>query len=280
MDKTGYDPDGMRRFFQRILAAEPGRGRRHSRLPLHAPAVAERIAATKTEMDRIGAPKSVKQDDAKLAADAGPARADASRPTRAARAACTRARSFDATKTDPLLAKAREARIDGNDGCADELLAQAQQAEPGDPRVALERARAWPRSAATWKRARPARARARARPKRPARAVPARLAQRAARQQSRAPRSTWSRRVANFRPKTAARRRAEFELARLEFKLLDESGPRRRRGREPSARQFKPRRPGHLVGRDLAALLPDEPEFQVPLARPEGRGGVQRAACG
>ena len=274
MAKTGYDPDGMRRFFQRILAQNPGAGAGIPAYLFTHPAVAERIAATKIEMDRIGAPRNVKHDDTKLVA-IQERLAQLLSPDPSGGSGLHARASFDASKTDPLLAKAREARIDGNDGLADELLAQAQQAEPGDPRVALERADL-DEQRGDLESARGQLERALALdPNVPL--VQYQLGVLNARLGNKSRAAFYlEQAVANFRPKTAARRRAEFELARLEFKLLDESGLADGDGRT-GARRVQPRRPGHLVGRDLASASTREPRVPGALARSQGRGRVQRA---
>src|SRR5262249_25004311 len=54
MSKTGYDPDGMRRFFQRIVADSPHAGAGIPPYLFTHPAVSERVAATKIQADPIG----------------------------------------------------------------------------------------------------------------------------------------------------------------------------------------------------------------------------------
>jgi predicted Zn-dependent protease len=267
MNKTGYDPDGMRRFFQRILAENPGAGTGIPPYLFTHPAVAERIAATKTEIDRIGASKGVKQDDAKLA-QMQARLAQILSPDPSGQSGLHARAQFDATKTDPLLAKAREARIDGNDGLADELLAQAQQLEPGDPRVALERASlAEERGDLESARGQAERALA-LDPSVPL--VQLQLGSLNARLGNKSRAAFYlEQAVANFRPKTAARRRAEFELARLEFKLLDESGLAGGAGVTQS-RQFNRGDPITWWGEISKRFYPMNPEFQVRWLDPKG----------
>ncbi len=267
MAKTGYDPDGMRRFFQRILAQNPGAGAGIPAYLFSHPAVAERIAATKTEMDRIGAPRNVKHDDTKLVA-IQERLAQLLSPDPSGGSGLHARASFDASKTDPLLAKAREARIDGNDGLADELLAQAQQAEPGDPRVALERADL-DEQRGDLESARGQLERALALdPNVPLVQYQLGVLNAKLGNKSRAA-FYLDQAVANFRPKTAARRRAEFELARLEFKLLDESGLADGDGRT-GARRFNRGDPVIWWGEISRRFYPSNPEFQVRWLDPKG----------
>ena len=183
---------------------------------------------------------------------------------------------FDATKTDPLLAKAREARVDGDDGLADELLAQAQQLEPGDPRVALERASlAEERGDLESARGQAERALA-LDPNVPL--VQLQLGSLNARLGDKSRAAFYlEQAVANFRPKTAARRRAEFELARLEFKLLDESGLADGAG----ATQSRSSTGGDPViwwGEISKRFYPMNPEFHVRWLDPTG-ASVFRRRC-
>ena len=267
MSKTGYDPDGMRRFFQRILAENPAAGAGIPPYLFTHPAVSERIAATKIEADRIGAGKGEPHDDAKLA-QMQARLAQVLSPDPSGQSGLHTRAQFDPSKTDALLAKARAARAAGNNGLADELLAQAQQLEPGDPRVALERADL-AESRGDLESARGQLEKAlRLDPNVPLvqlqlGTLEARLGnkQRAAFYLEQA--------VANFRPKTAARRRAEFELARLEFKLLEESGLADSRGTTES-RQFVRGEPVSWWGDVSKRFYPMNPEVQVRWLDPKG----------
>jgi predicted Zn-dependent protease len=267
MTQTGYDPEGMRRFFQRILSENPTAGAGIPPYLFTHPAVQERIAATKVEMERIGAPKNVKRDDPRLAAVQSRLSQLLSPDPSGASGLHARA-SFDASKTDPLLAKARDAVVDGDDEKADGLLQQAEKLEPGDPRVAIERAHL-SMSLGNYEAARRHLERALALdPNVPLvqyelGAVHARLGNK-----SRAA-FYLEQAVANFRPRTAARRRAELELARLEFKLLDESGLATSSGPTES-RSFTRGEPVTWFGAISRRFYQTNPEFLVRWIDPHG----------
>jgi predicted Zn-dependent protease len=222
MTKTGYDPEGMRHFFQRILAQNPSEGAGVPAYLFTHPALQERIAATKVEMERIGAPKNVVRQDPRLPKMQARL-AQILSPDPSGGSGLHARANFDAAKTDPLMAQAAEARVDGDDARADGLLAQAEKLEPGDPRVALERARiAEERGDLEGARGHLERALA-LDPSVPL--VQLELGSIHARLGNKTRAAFYlEQAVSNFRPKTAARRRAELELARLDFKLLDESG--------------------------------------------------------
>ena len=253
MTQAGYDPEGMRRFFQRILAENPGAGAGMPAYLFTHPAVA---GAHRRDQGRDGPHRRAQEREARrreLAADAGAARADPlARPERRERPARARAASTRA-KTDPLLAQAREARVDGDDGARRRAArAGRSRLEPGDPRVALERARPRRGARRPRERARPARARARARPERAARAVPARLAERAARQQvARRVLPGAGGRELPAQDRGAPARGVRAGAARVQAARRER--PRRRARARPRAAPFQPRRPGDLVGRDLAS---------------------------
>jgi tetratricopeptide (TPR) repeat protein len=183
--------------------------------------------------------------------------------------------TFDAAKTDPLMAQAEEARVDGDDARADTLLAKAESLEPGDPRVALARA-----EIATERGDLPL---ARTQLERALSLDPnvalvqyqlgslyARLGDRS--------RAAYylEQSVANFRPNTGARRRAEFELARLEFPILEASGLATRDG--PAA--SKTFRRGEAViwwGQVSERFYPMNPEFRVRWRGPTGASVFQES---
>jgi predicted Zn-dependent protease len=267
MVKTGYDPEGMRRFFQRILAQNPSAGEGIPAYLFTHPAVKERIAATKVEMERIGAPKNVKREDPRLPLMQARIAQMLSPDPSGAGGLHARAK-FDASKTDPLMAQASEARVDGDDARADALLAQAEKLEPGDPRVAIERAHlASDRGDLEAARSHLERALA-LDPTVPLvqyelGTVHARLGNK-----SRAA-FYLEQAVANFRPKTAARRRAELELARLEFKVFDESGLATSGG-VTEERSFQRGASVSWWGHISHRFYPSNPEFLVRWVDPRG----------
>jgi predicted Zn-dependent protease len=268
MSKTGYDPEGMRHFFQRILAQNPGEGAGVPAYLFTHPGLKDRIAATKVEMDRIGAPKDVKREDPRLPVVQSRL-AQILSPDPSGESGLHARASFDAAKTDPLMAQAAEARVDGDDARADALLVQAEKLEPGDPRVPLERARiAEERGDLEGARVQLERALT-LDPNVPLvqyelGALHARLGNK-----SRAA-FYLEQAVSNFRPKTAARRRAELELARLEFKLLDESGLATSGGPTGESHAFQRGESVSWWGDVSRKFYPTNPEFFVRWIDPNG----------
>jgi predicted Zn-dependent protease len=273
MEKTGYDPDGMRRFFQRILAENPTAGEGIPAYLYTHPAVKERIEAARVEIERTNAPKGVSKTDprlpemqARLTQILAPGAAGTGLHARA---------TFDAAKTDPLLEQAHEARVDGDDAKADKLLADAQKLEPGDPRVALVQAElAQERGDLPAARVQLERALA-LDPSVPL--VQYQLGSICARLGDKPCAAYYlEQAVGNFRPNTGARRRAEFELARLEFPLLETSGLATADGRP--ARGF---RRGETVvwwGDVSRRFYPMNPEFRVRWRGPSGQVVFQESA--
>jgi predicted Zn-dependent protease len=273
LDKTGYEPEGMTRFFQRILGENPTAGEGIPAYLYTHPAVKERIAASKVEIERTQGTKTVTRQDPRL-------------PEMQARLARIQARgaagtglharaTFDAAKTDPLLEQAHEARVEGDDARAERILAQAEQTEPGDPRVALVQAElAQERGDLAQARKQLERAIA-LDPNVPL--VQYQLGSVCARLGDRASAAFYlEQAVANFRPNTGARRRAEFELARLEFPLLSASGLATGDGRP--ARSSFPR--GEMVvwwGDVSRRFYPMNPEFRVRWRSPRGETVYQES---
>jgi len=269
MSKTGYDPEGMRRFFQRILAENPNQGAGIPPYLFSHPAVQERIAATKVEMDRIGAPKNVKREDPELP-KVQARLAELLSPDPSGASGLHARASFDAAKTDPLMAQARDAVVDGDDEKADGLLQKAEALEPGDPRVAIERAHL-SMSLGNYEAARRHLERALSLdPTVPIvqyelGAVNAKLGNK-----SRAA-FYLEQAISNFKPRTAARRRAEFELARLEFKLLEESGLSHKDGvARLDGQTFQRGESVTWWGDITRRFYPTNPEFVVRWIGPDG----------
>ena len=306
----GYDPDGMTRFFQRILGQNPDAGAGIPAYLFTHPAVKERIAATKVEISRTSAanPRATgagTHNPGSSATLEGVAPATPRNPAAAARPSSSeqergnqrlakmqarlaqlsaegwnakglQARaSFDATKTDPMMARAQEARVDGDDARADQLLAEAEKLDPGDPRVALARAElASERGDFSAARAQLERALA-LDPNVPL--VQYQLGTVCARLGDRSRAAFYlEQSVANFRPNTGARRRAEFELARLEFPILESSGLTTRDGNALS----KIFRRGEAViwwGQVSERFYPMNPEFRVRWRGPSGESVFQES---
>jgi len=300
MTKSGYDPDGMTRFFQRILAQNPNIGEGIPAYLFTHPAVKERIAATKVEIARTGAARPpahapppappARKDDAPSGPPAAPVAVtgDEAGNQRLARMQARLAElsahgapgkglqpraTFDAAKTDPLMARAQEARVDGDDARADQILAEAEALEPRDPRVALARAElANERSDFATAKTQLERALA-LDPNVPL--VQYQLGTIYARLGDRSRAAFYlEQAVANFRPNTGARRRAEFELARLEFPMLESSGLATRDG-DPAEKTF--RRGDAVVwwGQISRRFYPMNPEFRVRWRGPSGASVFQ-----
>jgi len=310
MTKSGYEPSGMTHFFQRILAENPNAGAGIPPYLFSHPAVKERIAATKVEIARTAAVKppasapapSVSGDDTardgmapSRGAAPGPSPSPVSTSAEAAnlRLAQMQARlaevvgrdpsikglqaraSFDAAKTDPLIAQAQAARVEGLDLRADQILAEAQTLEPGDPRVALARADlATERGDFPTAKVQLERALA-LDPNVPL--VQYQLGTICARLGERSRAAFYlEQAVANFRPNTGARRRAEFELARLEFPMLEESGLAATDG-TPAQKIFRRGEPVVWWGQVSDRFYPMNPEFRVRWRSPSGEPFYQES---
>ncbi len=304
MTAGGYDPDGMTRFFQRILAANPDAGAGIPAYLFTHPAVKERIAATKVEIARSGSRASPPNaappartgpdsDAAKSEAATGvgippvaPSEIDianrrlvqvqarlAELSARGSLAGLQARATFDASKTDPLISQAHEARTDGDDVQADAWLAEAEALEPGDPRVALARAELaiaegdLPRARAQLERALALDPNV-ALVQYQLGTVYARLGEK-----SRAA-FYLEQSVANFRPDTGARRRAEFELARLEFPILQANGFATR-GKKTRSTTFARGESVTWWGDVSPRFYPMNPRFLVRWRAPSGESVLQ-----
>jgi len=267
MSKAGYDPEGMRRFFQRILAQNPSEGAGVPAYLFTHPGVQERIDATRVEMERIDAPKNVKREDPRLPLMQARI-AQILTPDSSGNSGLHARASFDASKTDPLMAQAAEARVDGDDTRADALLVQAQKAEPKDPRVALERARIAEERGDLEAARDQLETALTLDPSVPL--VQYELGSVYARMGNKSRAAFYlEQAVSNFRPKTAARRRAELELARLDFKLLDESGLATANG-PSTASAFQRGESVVWWGTVSRKFYPTNPEFFVRWIDPKG----------
>jgi predicted Zn-dependent protease len=138
MVRAGYDPIGMMHFFQRILAASP---RSDAKIPSYLyshPALKERIAATTVTIERIPTGPELTRVDPRL--PEMQARLALVLSTVAGGTGLQARAAFDRSVSDPYLENARLLSKQGNVADADSLLAQGQQLQPNDPRLALARA--------------------------------------------------------------------------------------------------------------------------------------------
>lgn len=218
--EAGYDPTGMTRFFQRILVAHPRTG---TDLPAYLyshPAVQERIVAARTRIERTRPPDNLRQRDsqlgkmqARLATLLEPVAGGSGlqvRPT------------FDRAASDPLLQASREKFEEGDLDLADQLLAEAERDEPGDPRIALARAEVAEAQKDLKAAVRHLDRAFKLDPTVPL--VQYRLGLAHSRLGNRTRAAFYlEQAAANFRPNSSSRRRAELELDLLSFPLLTDS---------------------------------------------------------
>jgi predicted Zn-dependent protease len=220
MVKARYDPTGMSRFFQRILAAYPDRDVHVPAYLYTHPAVEERVAGARIELERIGAP-TITRSDPRLAEIQE--RLTLLRSRVAGGTGLYARAEFDRAKTDPLLAEAERARAAGDLSGADAVLARAEAAEPHDPRVALARADL-AEARADLPAARDQLERAwRLDPQVPLVQYRLGVVHRKLGNRSRAV-FMLERAAAAYRPGTRQRLRAEVEIQRTEFPVFSESG--------------------------------------------------------
>ncbi len=139
MIRSGYSPDGMIRFFQRILATSPRAGRGVPPYPFTHPALRDRIVDARVDIKRLYTPPGLVCQDARLAKMQARLSHLAGGTWRQARA------SFERGVSDPYLLRARRQSEDGDLARADEILTHAQELQPWDPRIALARATLWER---------------------------------------------------------------------------------------------------------------------------------------
>lgn len=210
---AGYDPRGMWRFFQRILTERPASSEEIPAYLYTHPALEERIAGSRVQIERLQAAPVSRRDDTRLR------EMQAHLATLKARRLPPRA-EFDRTLTDDLLARAQNATLPEE---ADALLSDAEKREPNDPRVALARAD-WAEKRGDLDAAIAHTARAR----RLDPAVPLvqyRLGLLHKKHGDRSRAVFWlEQAAASFRPGSAGRTRAEMEIERIEFPLLERSG--------------------------------------------------------
>jgi predicted Zn-dependent protease len=136
--RAGYDPGGMTRFFQRILASEPGRGHEIPPYLYSHPALEERIAAARVQAARLGTGGELARTDARL--PEMQARLAALLKPVAGGSGLLAQPEFDRSASAPLLEQAEQALAAGDLARADAELAEAESKQPLDPRVPLARA--------------------------------------------------------------------------------------------------------------------------------------------
>lgn len=156
MARAGFQPAGMARFFERIVAAElPGGIHLPPYLYSH-PDVDQRIDAVK---QRAGSLRVTAESGSDLEAAFRDAQVRLELLVASGRTSLLGARPYDRALTDPLLAEADAAARAGEVDAAIERLLAAEGAEPSDPRVPfrlgeLLEARGRTRDAiAAWRRA-------------------------------------------------------------------------------------------------------------------------------
>lgn len=219
MIRVGYDPTGMERFFQRIQTAARG-----PVIPPYLyshPAINERIYAAKAQIERLGPSPDLERDDseltsiqARLAALLEPAAGGSGLLERA---------TFDPTRANSALERARGEIDGGRLKEAESILAEAASESPNDPRVALLRADA-AEARHDWSAAERELTRAfQLDPGVPLVQYRLGLAHKQLGNRSQAV-FYLEQAASNFRPHSAGRKRAELEVDQLSFPLLEQSG--------------------------------------------------------
>jgi predicted Zn-dependent protease len=267
MVQAGYDPLGMSRFFQRILAAHPDRDTRVPAYLYTHPGAEERVAAARVELERIGAP-AISRSDPELAKIQERLTLLGSRV--AGGSGLLARAEFDRARTDPLLAEAERMREVGDAAGADRALERAQAAEPSDPRVALARAEL-AEARGDLAAARDHLERAwRLDPQVPLTQYRLGVVYRKLGNRTRAV-FMLERAAAGYRPGSPLRRKAELEIQRTEFPVFPESGLDRKSGDAGAPRYARGdvvTWSGKLGKRYLAQRLPIEVVWLGPNGRP------------
>lgn len=278
---AGYDPEGMVRFFQRLLAAYPDPANIPAYLYTH-PAVKERVAASRVEIQRLEERARSGTGDPALAIELG--RADPSRPdarcrdprlgsmqARLARllqpvagGSGLQARSqFERSVTDPLLAEAEAEKQAGRPDAADLLLELAESREARDPRVPLARAdlarerEDWPAVTRHLERA------FQLDPGVPLVQYRLGIAHQRLGERTRA--AFYLERAAEgFRAGSAGRKRAEFALRALTVPVVEDAKV------EPERPRIGSDEPVTWSGKIHRQFLPDNPELRIRWRGPDG----------
>jgi len=140
MARSGYDPHGMARFFERIVAAEDAAIGQRFQIPPYLyshPDVKSRIQSAVARADRLTVTGTADPELAsafrtaqlRLALLAGSDQTSLRAP----------APQADRSLTDPLIAEAERLAADGDRDAALARLAEAELREPNDPRVPFRR---------------------------------------------------------------------------------------------------------------------------------------------
>ncbi len=138
MIRSGYDPEGMILFFQRILTESPHAGEGIPPYLFSHPALRERVAAARVDIKRLRPPPDLVRVDERL--PQMQARLALALSSVAGGSGLQARASFDRRVSDPFLEQA-QLEVEQEDlEQADETLARAQALEPEDPRLALARA--------------------------------------------------------------------------------------------------------------------------------------------
>jgi predicted Zn-dependent protease len=270
MVRAGYDPDGLRRFFQRLLATYPSDVDIPAYLYSH-PAVKERMAAVRVEMERTHAPRDLRRNDPRLAAMQARL-AQILEPVAGGSGLYARP-EFDRSRSDPLIEEARRERSLERDAAALALLTRAEQLEPNDPRVPLLRAD-WAEEREDWEQARLQLERAFDLDPH-ASLVQYRLGAAYARLGQRTRAAFYlEQAAAGFRPGSEGRTRAELELQRLAASVLDEGGLHGRNA-GPEQDRFRAGEPVEWWGQLSRSFVELNPEVTVRWIGPGPRVAFQ-----
>ncbi len=136
---SSYDPDGMSRFFQRILTEQKQPGQEIPAYLFTHPALKERIAAVRTTLKRTQVPARARERTDPRLEQMQERLARIQNPVAGGSGLHARP-EFDRSLTNPLLAEAKALSDAGDETTGIEKLTQAARLEPRDPRVYLERA--------------------------------------------------------------------------------------------------------------------------------------------
>jgi predicted Zn-dependent protease len=282
MVRAGFEPDGMIRFFQRILTVESIHAKGVPPYLFSHPALQDRVHAARVEIQRLDPGSGLVIEDARLASMQARLAALLS-PVAGGTGLQARA-SFDRAKTDTVLEAARADLEAGRLAEAEERLAEAERLEPNDPRVALARgevAEALDDLDAARRHLERAFALDPGVP-----LVQYRLGLIHKRLGDRTRAVFYLEQAATrFRPNSSGRRRAELEIERLAFPLLEASGvaPRFAEGSQERFRygetviwwgQLSRRFAGHDPRFEVRWIDPEGNAVQTETARIDTRGHV------